>query len=87
MTTPNIEQGLDGLSVRAANAVYTAGFLTKESTLAAIKSGDLHPRSNHRGYGWKTHMEVCKWVGYCAVCPTCNQALKSPLPNTGETKA
>ncbi len=51
-----------GLSVRAFNCCNNANLLNRDQIAAAIKDGRLHP-NNIRNYGWKTHVEIHKWLG------------------------
>jgi len=73
-----------GLSVRAANCVNNANLMTRAQIAAAIKDGTLHPRNVHRcrNYGWKTHVEIHKWLGLPEpqkrrpkICPHCGGKL------------
>lgn len=62
----------EGLSVRAANALRSAGFDSKGEVFEAIKSGDLTNKGGMgatyrgakvHGLGCKSFAEVCEWVG------------------------
>jgi len=53
------------LSGRALHCIYRAFQNTsvkKTEVIRALKNGRLSP-GKVRGYGWKTHREVCKWAG------------------------
>lgn len=53
-----------GLSVRASNALFHMGLTNKDSIRKAIRRKTLHPSNvATRGYGWKTHREVLRYVG------------------------
>jgi len=54
-----------GLSVRAANCCSNANLINREQIAAAIKDGRLHPKNTTgcRNYGWKSHIEIHKWLG------------------------
>lgn len=88
------------LSVRAANCLSNSGIETKEQAKQAIIEGRLKPdkkvwnwnapiqNRGIRNYGWKTHKEVCKWVGLpephkpkrVQICPHCGKDVLLP-PN------
>ena len=74
-----------GLSVRAANCLNNRNLVTRDQIMEAVKNGTLHPKNrNTRNYGWKSHAEVCKWLGLpepqkskprLTVCPHCGGKL------------
>lgn len=90
---------LFGLSTRATNCCRDLGLENRKQVEAAIKDGRLKPdktpwngnpfkaHKEDRGprkYGWKTHVEVHKWLGLPepqqrsarqAVCPHCGGSL------------
>lgn len=53
---------MDGLSVRAGNCLNNFGLKSREEAKEAFSSGKLKP-GELRCYGWKTHVEVAKWLG------------------------
>lgn len=77
------EYEYDGLSARASHVLERLQLNTKEDTRRAILEGRLAVENGAyqgaRCYGWKTHVEVCRWVGLPApvkartvlVCPHC----------------
>ena len=94
------ESPANELSCRAANCLNNAGIETKEQARQAIIEGRLKPDKKAwnwnapnqnrgiRNYGWKTHKEVCKWVGLpephkpkrVQICPHCGKDVLLP-PN------
>jgi len=36
---------------------------SREEAMVALKKGLLVPSKSIRNYGWKSHLEVCKWLG------------------------
>ena len=55
----------DGLSVRAANCLWSRDIKSREELLAMYNSGRLRPRKRGgvRNFGWKSYREVAKWLG------------------------
>lgn len=53
---------MDTLSSKSINALNNYGIKNKKQALKAYQDGDLHP-SRMRNYGWKSHQEVCEWLG------------------------
>lgn len=51
------------LSVRAVNCLNNIAVTNKKEALSAIQSGRLKPLRSPRNYGWKTHQEICRWLG------------------------
>ena len=87
------EYDADDLSIRARNCLNSIGIKTKEQAVEAINDGRLHPDNNPikqiavRNYGWKTHKEVCKWLGLpephkaktVQFCPHCGKHILKML--------
>lgn len=68
---------ITGLSVRAGTVINNLNLRNRGEVLAAIKDGRLHPRRT-RHYGWKTHIEICRWLGLPVPlkrgqCPRCSR--------------
>jgi hypothetical protein len=53
---------LDTLSMLSRNALANYGIKTKKQAMKAYNDAELHP-SRMRNYGWKSHQEVCEWLG------------------------
>jgi len=52
------------ISARSLHWLLQNGHDSKGKIIDAVKSGQLHPFSKQSsGYGWKTHKEVCTWLG------------------------
>lgn len=75
-----------GLSVRSANCCNNANLMNRAQIEAAIKDGRLHPKNTVgcRNYGWKSHVEIHRWLGLpepqrakpqLKVCPHCGGKL------------
>jgi hypothetical protein len=52
-----------GLSVRVANCLNWMDVKSREEALQAFTSGRLKPGKEPRNYGWKSHVELAKWLG------------------------
>jgi hypothetical protein len=85
----------DGFSVRLANLLNNCNINSREEALEAYQSGRLRVTkadqkdwsSKTRGYGWKSHKELAKWLGLpepqksankrhnLCVCPHCGGKL------------
>jgi hypothetical protein len=54
----------DGLSVRAENCLNNCNITSRAELIKAYQSGILSPLKRPRNYGWHTHKEVAKWLGF-----------------------
>lgn len=69
-----------GLSTRAINICRGANLLNREQILEAVKDGRLTTkgRPRYRNYGWKTHVEIHKWLGLPEPIKSHRQPVKCP---------
>jgi len=76
---------LNGLSVRAVNCLQKIGVKTREQAVNLYAAGRLDTLSM-RGYGRKTHYEICRWMrvsedsnwnSQLHHCPVCGWKLRA----------
>lgn len=90
----------DGLSTRAFNCLKNFNIESQLEAAIAIKSGRMRPASrkdlrklwpNYRGgYGIKTHIEICKWLGLPkedyeqkkCICSSCGAIIRKKNQST-----
>jgi len=59
----NARQWWYGLSFRAKKCLMNSGVDSREGARTAISETRLVPNKHPRNYGFKTHIEVLKWLG------------------------